>query len=94
MPRPPNDLPTVEDIRAAAALIAGEAIRTPLLASHSLSERLGGRIFLKCEILQRTGSFKFRGAYNALAALSREERAGGVVKTNHRPVATSPAAFA
>jgi threonine dehydratase len=79
LPRPPNDLPTVEDIRAAAALIAGEAIRTPLLASHSLGERLGGRIFLKCEILQRTGSFKFRGAYNAIAALDREERAAGVV---------------
>jgi len=79
LPKPPSDVPTIADIRAAAALIAGEAIRTPLLASHWLGERLGGRVYLKCETLQRTGSFKFRGAYNALAALGHEGRAGGVV---------------
>ena len=79
MPKPQSDLPTVADIRAAAARIDGEAVRTPLLASRALSDRLGGRILLKCETLQRTGSFKFRGAYNALAALAPEVRAKGVV---------------
>ena len=79
MSKPPSEPPTIADIRAAAARIAGEAIRTPLLASPALGERLGGRIFLKCENLQRTGSFKFRGAYNALAALGHEQRRHGVV---------------
>lgn len=79
MSNPPNSLPTVDDIRAAARRIAGEATVTPLLSSPVLDARLGGRVFLKCENLQRTGSFKFRGAYNALASLSPEERARGVV---------------
>jgi threonine dehydratase len=77
--RPNSGPPTVEDIRRAAARIAGEALVTPLLSSPALDARLGGRIFLKCENLQRTGSFKFRGAYNALASLSPEERSRGVV---------------
>jgi threonine dehydratase len=77
--KPPSDLPTIADIRAAAARIAGKAVRTPLLPSPTLSERLDSRVFLKCEPLQRTGSFKFRGAYNALAALGREQRSQGVV---------------
>jgi threonine dehydratase len=77
--RPNSGPPTVEDIRAAAGRIAGEASPTPLLSSPVLDARLGGRVFLKCENLQRTGSFKFRGAYNALAALSPEERRRGVV---------------
>src|SRR5262249_5003229 len=77
--KPPSEPPTIADIHAAAARIAGKAIRTPLLASPLLSQRLGGRIFLKCENLQRTGSFKLRGAYNALAALGDEERRQGVV---------------
>lgn len=54
-------------------------MRTPLLRSDSLDAVTGGRVFVKPECLQRTGSFKFRGAYNRLAALSAEERAGGVV---------------
>jgi threonine dehydratase len=77
--KPPSEPPIIADIRAAAGRIAGQAIRTPLLYSPWLSERLNGRIFLKCENLQRTGSFKFRGAYNALAALGDEERGQGVV---------------
>jgi threonine dehydratase len=77
--RPNSGPPTVEDIRRAAARIAGEVLVTPLLSSPVLDVRLGGRIFLKCENLQRTGSFKFRGAYNALASLSPEERSRGVV---------------
>ena len=79
MSKPPNEPPTIADIRVAAGRIAGEAVRTPLVASPVLSQRLSGRIFLKCETLQRTGSFKFRGAYNALAALDPAERCQGVV---------------
>ena len=76
---PDPSLPTVADVRRAAERIAGHAVLTPLVSSPFLDERVGGRILLKCENLQRTGSFKFRGAYNALAALSRETRARGVV---------------
>ena len=61
--------PTITDVEAAAHRISGGAIRTPLLFSPVLSERTGGRIFLKPECLQRTGSFKFRGAWNAVQAL-------------------------
>jgi threonine dehydratase len=73
------DLPTISDVWAAAKRIAGHAVRTPLISSPTLDERAGARVFLKCENLQRTGSFKFRGAYNAVAALTPAERAGGVV---------------
>jgi threonine dehydratase len=61
--------PTYDDILAARERIAGEAVRTPLLHSPFLSERLGARVFLKPECLQRTGSFKFRGAWSAVQAL-------------------------
>ena len=71
--------PTFADIERARERIAGEAVRTPLLFSPILSERLSARVYLKPECLQRTGSFKFRGAYNALAALDPAERAKGVV---------------
>lgn len=71
--------PTIADVRAAAHRIAGHAVRTPLLSSPILDERVGARVFLKCETLQRTGSFKFRGAYNALAARTPAERRSGVV---------------
>ena len=67
------------DVEAAARRIAGVAVRTPLLRSDALDSLTGGRIFLKPECLQRTGSFKFRGAYNRLSALTPDERAGGVV---------------
>jgi len=77
---PPNSgPPDVADIRRAAERIAGEAVVTPLVSSPALDARLEGRIFLKCENLQRTGTFKFRGAYNALASLTPEERNRGVV---------------
>ena len=72
-------VPVIADIRAATERIAGHAVRTPLLSSPALDERLGGRVLLKCEVLQRTGSFKFRGACNALAALGESGRARGVV---------------
>jgi threonine dehydratase len=72
-------LPTVADIDEAARRLAGVALRTPLLSSAALDAMTGGRVFLKAETLQRTGSFKFRGAYNKLAAIPPERRTGGVV---------------
>jgi threonine dehydratase len=75
----PVSLPTAADIDEAARRLAGVALRTPLLTSAALDTMTGGRVFLKAETLQRTGSFKFRGAYNRLAAIPPEQRAGGVV---------------
>lgn len=75
----PNSLPTVADVQAAALRLEGKAVRTPLLESPLLNDRVGGRILVKPECLQRTGSFKFRGAYNKLAALDRETLSRGVV---------------
>src|ERR1700723_1269830 len=72
-------LPTVADVEAAARRLAGIALRTPLLTSAALAGMTGGRVFLKAETLQRTGSFKFRGAYNKLASLPQDKRTGGVV---------------
>jgi threonine dehydratase len=72
-------LPTHQDVRAAADRIRPFAVRTPLVESPVLGARTGGRVFLKLETLQRTGSFKFRGACNALAQLSPERRRAGVV---------------
>lgn len=70
---------SLSDIHAARERIAGQAVVTPLMRSAFLDEQTGGRIFLKCENLQRTGSFKFRGAYNALSAMEPEQRARGIV---------------
>jgi threonine dehydratase len=75
----PVALPTAADVDEAARRLAGVALRTPLLTSIALDAMTGGRTFLKAETLQRTGSFKFRGAYNKLAAIPPERRAGGVV---------------
>src|SRR5437588_12980383 len=72
-------LPTAADVEAAAERLAGVALRTPLVTSPVLDAATGGRVFLKAEILQRTGSFKFRGAYNKLSSIPQAERAGGVV---------------
>ena len=72
-------VPSFEDVRAAERRIAGHARRTPLLAGTPLDALTGGRILLKLETLQHTGSFKFRGAYNRLSQLSSEERRAGVV---------------
>jgi threonine dehydratase len=66
------------DVRAAAARIQGVAHRTPVLTSRFLDEATGARVFLKAENLQRTGAFKFRGAVNAVACLTADERARGV----------------
>ena len=70
---------TSADIDAAARVIAPFAVRTPLLSPSVLNERMGTRIFLKPEMLQRTGSFKFRGAFNKLSSIPQEARGGGVV---------------
>jgi threonine dehydratase len=72
-------LPTAADIDAAAARLAGVALRTPLISSPVLDASTGGRVFLKAETLQRTGSFKFRGAYNKLSSLAPDLRRRGVV---------------
>ena len=74
-----RQLPTAADVDAAAARLSGVALHTPLISSPVLDALTGGRIFLKAETLQRTGSFKFRGAYNRLCRLSAEERKTGVV---------------
>ena len=67
------------DIQAAAGRLKGLAVETPLIENPALNARLGGRIFLKPETLQRAGAFKFRGAYNRLSQLSDAEKARGVV---------------
>ncbi len=72
-------LPSFADVEDAARLLDGVAVRTPLLRSDALDEAAGGRVFVKAECLQRTGSFKIRGAYNRLARLTAEERPRGVV---------------
>jgi len=72
-------LPTFEDVRAAAGRISGHARRTPLLTDTPLDALTGGRILLKLETLQHTGSFKFRGAYNRLVQLDAAQRRAGVV---------------
>ena len=72
-------LPTFDDVRAAAARLAGHAHRTPVLTSRTLDAATGAAFFLKCENLQRMGAFKFRGAYNALARFDGAQRRGGVV---------------
>jgi threonine dehydratase len=71
--------PSFADIEAAAARLAGRAVVTPLLASPALDEWVGGRVLIKPENLQRTGSFKFRGAYNKISQIPEADRAAGVV---------------
>lgn len=72
-------LPTYDDVVAAAARIAGQAHRTPVLTSRTADEETGAQLFFKCENLQRMGAFKFRGAYNALAKFDAGQRRAGVV---------------
>lgn len=71
--------PNAADIDAAAKRLHGVAVRTPLISAPVLDELLGARVFLKAETLQRTGSFKFRGAYNKVSSIPPERRAAGVV---------------
>ncbi|MGE0603791.1 MAG: threonine/serine dehydratase [Xanthobacteraceae bacterium] len=72
-------LPTAADVEDAARALKGVAVRTPLLRCDPLDEIAGGKVFLKPEMLQRTGSFKFRGAYNRISRLTAEEKKGGIV---------------
>ena len=72
-------LVTLEEIEDARRQLAGVAVPTPLDRSRALSDRVGGEVFIKGENLQRTGSFKIRGAYNRISRLSEEERYRGVV---------------
>ncbi|MDP3714026.1 MAG: threonine ammonia-lyase [Mycobacteriales bacterium] len=72
-------LVTLADVQAARVLLEGVARTTPLEGSRALSASVGGEVLLKCENLQRTGSFKIRGAYTRIAGLTPQERAGGVV---------------
>ena len=76
---PHDSLPTAADVDAAAQRLAGVALRTPFVTSPVLDAVTQGRVFLKAEILQRTGSFKFRGAYNKLSSIPQHDRARGVV---------------
>ena len=70
---------SLQDVRAAADRLAGVAHRTPVLTSRLADERAGATLFFKCENLQRVGAFKFRGAYNALAQFTPEQRRAGVI---------------
>src|SRR2546425_13339519 len=68
-----------DDVAEAAERLEGVANRTPVVTSRTLDERVGARLFLKCESFQRMGAFKFRGAYNAISRLSADERRRGVI---------------
>jgi threonine dehydratase len=75
----PPTLPDFSDVRAAVTRLAGVAHRTPVLTSRTANALTGAQLFFKCENLQRGGAFKFRGAYNAIAALPAAQRAAGVL---------------
>ncbi|WP_018905878.1 threo-3-hydroxy-L-aspartate ammonia-lyase [Variovorax paradoxus] len=72
-------LPTYDDVIAAAARLEGHAHRTPVLQSQTADERWGASFFFKCENFQRMGAFKFRGAFNALSKFDAAQRKGGVI---------------
>jgi threonine dehydratase len=71
-------LPTYDDVAAAAERIKDQAHRTPVMTSRTVNREIGAEVFFKCENLQRTGAFKFRGAFNALSKLQAEQRRAGV----------------
>ena len=73
---------TLEDVKEAREIIKEVALKTDLLENVRLSEKTGARVFYKCENLQRTGSFKLRGAYNKIAHLTEEEKACGVIASS------------
>jgi threo-3-hydroxy-L-aspartate ammonia-lyase len=72
-------LPTYEDVALAAIRIKDNATRTPVLTSRTVDETLGAQVFFKCENFQRSGAFKFRGAFNALSCFDDRQRKAGVV---------------
>ncbi len=75
----PDNLPTFADVKAAAERLRGHAVVTPLLESPLLNDELGVRVLVKAEALQRTASFKFRGAYNNLSRISEAGHGRGVI---------------
>ena len=79
MPPASSVLPTFADVKAAAERIKSHALVTPLLRAPAADAAIGAKVLIKPETLQRTGSFKFRGAFNRLVQLSPEQRKGGVV---------------
>jgi threo-3-hydroxy-L-aspartate ammonia-lyase len=83
MPAIPESTPalsvTYVDVKAAADRLAGQANETPVMTSRTVNDRTQSQVFFKCENLQRTGSFKFRGAYSALSNLSEAQKQRGVV---------------
>lgn len=95
---PDTPLPGPADVQAAAQRLAGAALCTPVLRAAALDARVGAPVLIKAECLQRTGSFKFRGAYNLIAGLTPQSRARGVVafsSGNHAiAVATAAQMFA
>ncbi len=70
---------TYADVEEAARRLTGVANKTPVLTSRTVNERTSSQVFFKCENFQRAGSFKFRGAYNALSQLSEEQKQRGVL---------------
>jgi threonine dehydratase len=74
-----SELPTFQDVEDAALRLKGLTVRTPVLQNDLIDEACGGRVLIKAECLQRTGSFKFRGAYNRLSRLTDAQRKTGVV---------------
>ena len=74
-----HDVPTYRDVEKAAERLAGKAHRTPVMTSRLADEKSGAKLFFKCENMQRAGAFKFRGAYNAIAALTPAQAKAGVV---------------
>jgi threonine dehydratase len=75
----PLKLPTYDDVAAAARRLEGHAHRTPVLRSRTADALLGAQLFFKCENFQRMGAFKFRGAFNALAQFTAQQRKKGVL---------------
>ncbi|WP_413160750.1 threo-3-hydroxy-L-aspartate ammonia-lyase [Capilliphycus salinus ALCB114379] len=73
------NLPVFADIEKAAQRLGGYAYKTPVVTSRTVNELTGAEVFFKCENFQRTGSFKFRGAFNALSQLSEAEKSRGVL---------------
>lgn len=71
--------PTFDDVVAASGRLLGHAHRTPVMTSRTADEEFGADVFFKCENLQRTGAFKFRGAFNALSKFDDQQRRAGVV---------------
>ncbi|HEX7249189.1 MAG TPA: pyridoxal-phosphate dependent enzyme, partial [Burkholderiales bacterium] len=70
---------TYEDVAAAHERVKAHAVRTPVLRSSAIDDQTGAQVFFKCENLQNMGAFKFRGAFNALSLLQKEEKERGVL---------------